>query len=116
MEEKNSCKGIIYKVKKGDTLYMISRMYGVKVRDIMLANPYVNIYQLMPGDELCIPMVGETSVIFAKPYIVGKAETLASVMKKTGLTCEELLKTNPQLGDLQIKEGTVLIVKANKKN
>ena len=43
-------------VKEGDTLYKISQYHHVSVTDILLANPYVNVYNLQIGDELCIPV------------------------------------------------------------
>lgn len=51
-----NCTGIIHVVKKGDTLYKIGKMHGVSVSALMYANPYVNIYNLQVGDELCVPV------------------------------------------------------------
>lgn len=52
------CRGILHIVESGDTLYHLGRRYQVSVSDIMRANPYVNVYNLQLGDELCIPMLG----------------------------------------------------------
>ena len=52
----HSCPGLIHVVKEGDTLYKISQYHHVSVTDILLANPYVNVYNLQIGDELCIPV------------------------------------------------------------
>lgn len=49
------CSGIIHVVQRGDTLYKISRQYEVNLASIMAANPYANVYNLQPGDEICIP-------------------------------------------------------------
>lgn len=49
-------RGIIHIVKKGDTLYLLSRRYHVPLTEIMYANPYVDIYNLQIGDELSIPV------------------------------------------------------------
>ena len=51
-----SCRGLIHVIEKGDTLYLLGRRYGVRVSDIMYANPYVDVYNLQIGDELCIPV------------------------------------------------------------
>ena len=48
----------IHIVKKGDTLYLIAKQYGVKVTAVIFANPYADVYNLQPGDELCIPCAG----------------------------------------------------------
>lgn len=50
------CRGIIHVIEKGDTLYKLGQRYHVSVSTIMYANPYVNIYNLQIGDELCIPV------------------------------------------------------------
>lgn len=52
----NMCDGITHTIRRGDTLYRLSRMYGVSVEKIMYANPNVNIYNLVIGDTLCIPI------------------------------------------------------------
>ena len=51
-----NCTGIIHVVTEGDTLYKIGKMHGVSVSALMYANPYVNIYNLQVGDELCVPV------------------------------------------------------------
>ncbi|MEE1314102.1 MAG: LysM peptidoglycan-binding domain-containing protein [Lachnospiraceae bacterium] len=110
MEEKKQCKGMIYQVKNGDTLYRIAKMHGIKVRDLMLANPYVNVYQLQIGDELCVPVFTNMPGNGVRPYRVGKNETLGSILKKTGLSYEELVKMNKKIEDLPVSEGTVLLI------
>ena len=82
-----ACRGQVYKVQKGDTLYSISRKYNLKVRDLMKANPFVNVYQLPVGEELCIPVVPDNrpdpGVL---PYVVKREDTVLSILndKKTG--------------------------------
>lgn len=113
MEEKKQCRGLIHKVKSGDTLYGIARMHGVKVRDLMLANPYVDVYQLQVGDELCVPIFpagGMRPQEGMRPYIVKKDETLGSVIENTGISCEELVKYNKNISELPVGEGIVLII------
>lgn len=112
MEEKGGCKGVIYQVKSGDTLYRIAKMHGIKVRDLMLANPYVDVYQLQVGDELCVPVFAPVQQGNMKPYRVGKNDTLGTIMNKTKMSCGDLLKINNNLMDLPVKEGTVLMIPA----
>lgn len=50
------CRGIIHVVREGDTLYTLSRKYHVPLLQVMYANPFVDIYNLQAGDELCIPV------------------------------------------------------------
>jgi hypothetical protein len=56
-----SCRGILHVVKKGDTLYKLGKQYNINVSAIMYANPYVNVYNLQVGDELCIPVGSQQS-------------------------------------------------------
>ena len=47
--------------------YRGSQYHHVSVTDILLANPYVNVYNLQIGDELCIPV--------GKMAMTGEADT-----------------------------------------
>ena len=53
MMQTNSCKGTVYVVKEKDSLYKIAKAHGVRVKDIMRQNPFVNVYNLQIGDESC---------------------------------------------------------------
>lgn len=55
-----SCNGTKYVIKKGDTLYSISRRYNVPLALVLRANPYVDVYNLQVGDEVCIPASNES--------------------------------------------------------
>ena len=50
------CRGIVHVIENGDTLYKLGKKYHVSVMQLMVANPYVNVYNLQIGDELCIPV------------------------------------------------------------
>ncbi len=49
------CKGILYTVERGDTLYMIAKMHRVSLNAIMEANPDIDPYNLKVGMKICIP-------------------------------------------------------------
>lgn len=53
------CNGMMYTVKSGDTLYSISLKYGVSLALLLRVNPYVDVYNLQPGETICIPVKGE---------------------------------------------------------
>ena len=42
-------------VSPGDTLYLIAKKYGIKLDNLMRANPNMDPYNLLIGTELCIP-------------------------------------------------------------
>ena len=50
------CNGIVHTIRRGDTLYLLSRYYNVTINEIMRANANVNIYNLQIGDQICIPV------------------------------------------------------------
>lgn len=50
------CRGMVHVIEKGDTLYRLGKRYHVSVAQLMYANPFVNVYNLQIGDELCIPI------------------------------------------------------------
>ena len=50
------CMGFLHTVEKGDTLYTLSRRYRVPLWALLYANPYINVYNLQVGDEVCIPL------------------------------------------------------------
>lgn len=62
-----ACNGTKYVIKKGDTLYSISRRYDVPLALVLRANPYVDVYNLQVGDEICIPSSAESMPPVAEP-------------------------------------------------
>ncbi len=49
------CDGVTHTIKKGDTLYEISRKYNVPLAILLRANPYVDVFNLQVGDTVCVP-------------------------------------------------------------
>ena len=49
------CDGITHTIKKGDTLYEISREHKVPLSMLLRANPYVDVFNLQVGDTICVP-------------------------------------------------------------
>lgn len=110
MKQTNSCHGTVYVVKEKDSLYQIAKTYGVRVRDIMRENPFVNVYQLQPGDELCVP--GFTNVLEGAfiPHIVKKGETILGIANMHKTTVENLAKSNKKIREMTLPVGTVLLI------
>ncbi|MGN0436782.1 MAG: LysM peptidoglycan-binding domain-containing protein [Wujia sp.] len=109
-----SCKGIIHKVVKGDTLYKISKLYGVRLVDIMKENPYVNVYNLPIGVELCIPT--EVYEEEERRYYTAKTgETIGSVIKAIGTDANGLFEYNKELFDIAVPFGTIVRIPPDKR-
>ena len=50
-----ACKGTLYTVKAGDTLYMIAKRYKISLNALIDANPDLDCYNLRYGTKICIP-------------------------------------------------------------
>ena len=110
MSQTNTCKGTVYIVKEKDSLYQIAKAYGVKVRDIMRENPFVNVYNLQIGDELCVPGFLSVAENAYTPYIVKKGETILDIANMHKTTVENLAKSNKKIREMTLPVGTVLLI------
>lgn len=104
------CRGLIYKVEAGDTLYSISRRYDLRVRDLMRANPFVNVYNLQIGEELCIPVAANQPVEGAYPYVVRQGDTILSILNRSGASFEELARLNRGVAGLRLPPGMIILL------
>ncbi|MGN0437696.1 MAG: LysM peptidoglycan-binding domain-containing protein [Lachnospiraceae bacterium] len=104
-KQHNRCQGMIHVVEQGDTLYRLAKKYDVKLFDIMRLNPYINVYNLQIGDEICIP-VSDTGN--RKTYVVNEGTTLGDVLKVFQTSLDDLIKENKFLLDVELPEGLVI--------
>lgn len=51
------CMGFLHTIEAGDTLYKLGKKYQVRVTALIFANPYVDVYNLQIGDQICIPKI-----------------------------------------------------------
>lgn len=61
------CDGITHTIKKGDTLYEISREHKVPLSMLLRANPYVDVFNLQVGDTICVPTKKPLEKTFLTP-------------------------------------------------
>ena len=103
---------IYHIMKPGETVYSLSKLYGVSEYDIMANNQGIDITKLSVGAEIAIPKREfmsnqqkfddqENKYIYHKVLM---GETLSSIAKQYGLTVRHLRKENrdlkfPQVGD-----------------
>lgn len=97
-----TCNGRIHVVKKGDTLYKLSKRYQVNLSEIISANPYVNVYNMQPGEEVCIPVREPDEPEF---YEVKEGDTFETLLKNTGLSPNELFRYNEALYKIPLEVG-----------
>lgn len=99
---------INYVIKRGDTLYSLSRRFNVSLEAIIAANPFVNVYNLQEGEVICIPAVIPQGVNnHFTTYLVQEGDTLGSILKMSGANLADLMQLN-DLNSVVIQPGTTL--------
>lgn len=97
-----------HKTKRKETLYSLSKKYGVSEDDIKKYNKFLYANTLRKGDKLQIPIIKEVQVVEevtnSQPYIVKAKEGKWRIAYKFGITLEELAALNPNMGDV-LQEG-----------
>ncbi len=89
---------IVYKVRKGDTVSSIAKMFGVSTNTVIWANGKT----IKEGDELTILPVSGLK------YTVKKGDTVASIAKKFAADADEITRFN-DLGT-SLVAGTEIII------
>lgn len=92
---------ITHTVEKGETTYSIARQYKMDLQELYKLNPKSKT-SIKAGDELMIPLVQKIEYKSHKPQ---KGETIYSISKQYGLTVDDILQANPNLGNKGLKVG-----------
>lgn len=100
------CNGVVHKIEEGETLYMIAKLYGVKLRDLMEMNPYLDVYNLQIGDEICVPV----NLVAPKceKYVSKVGDTFKKLLDFSGGSIQEMFDKNPHLYKYELPEKTVI--------
>lgn len=114
MCNQSACPGPVHVVEQGDTLYGIAKKHHTRVRVLLDLNPFVDVYHLQPGDEICIPAEAAPGQMGFRPYVVKKGETIGEILKKLSVSFEELARINKVLAEQKLKPGTILLVPVEK--
>ncbi len=102
-------KYTIHDVARGETLYSLSKRYGVKVDDIVSANR-VLVDGLKAGQRIKIPVpTSAEPTPKSLQHKVIKGETLYSLSRRHGLTVEELREANPHIKK-GLKAGQIITI------
>src|ERR1035437_965632 len=110
--EHDDLKFIYHILKPGETVYSLSKLYGVSENEILQSNLGMDINKLSVDTELAVPkrefmskqqkFDDQENKYFYHKVLMG--ETLSSIAKQYGLTVRQLRKENrdlrfPQVGD-----------------
>jgi len=111
-KQRDDSKFIYHTLKPGETVYFLSKSFGVSENEIIQSNPGININKLPVGSEIAIPKRvfmnkqqkfddQEKKYVYHK---ILKGESLSTIADKYGLTVRELRRENrdlrfPQVGD-----------------
>ena len=109
-------KYVTYEVKsRKETLYGISKQFGVSINEIIEANPYAQ-DGIKKGDILQIPVVQENIPKTSGSdilHIVKPKETIYGISKQYNITKEDLLRANPKLENGLMIGDTILITSSS---
>src|SRR5664280_2677295 len=118
--EHDDLKFIYHILKPGETVYSLSKLYGVSENEILQSNQGMDINKLSVGTELAVPkrefmskqqkFDDQENKYFYHKVLMG--ETLSSIAKQYGLSVRQLRKENrdlrfPQVGDFVRIPGVV---------
>lgn len=116
---KNNQTYYIYKVKSGEGLYAVSRLFNVSVDELMKSNPGTE-SGLKHGQELLVPAAKSNKVLQdgnqSKTFrhTVERGMTLYSIAQMYNTTVEDIIRLNPGLTE-NLSEGQVLVIPQQKK-
>ena len=101
-------KDNLYKVRKGDNLFSISRRFNISIQELIKVNKIQEPYKIFPNQSIFIPL--------NQMHVVVKGETLYSISRYYETTVFTLAKYNNIKNVNNINVGKELIIpKKNKK-
>jgi len=111
-KQRDETNYIYHTLNPGETIYFLSKLYGVSDNEIIQSNPGMDINKLSVGTEIAIPRrkfmndrqkfdIPDKKYLYHK---VEQGESLSSIAQFYGMTVKELRKENrdlrfPQVGD-----------------
>ncbi len=99
---------LMHIIQEGDTLYSISRRYNVPLSILFKANPYVEVYNLQIGDELCVPVQAPPPPMDFNSYIVQEGDTLEGILERFGINYEDFIQYNSEMENQILGPGVTI--------
>ena len=101
----NGKKYYAHVVEKGQTVFSISRAYGVNYHDAVYKS---DIDKIAIGDTVFLPTNEKPEPVRFRYYVVKQGNTLYSLSKDFQVEIDDILKLNPKIENNNIKVGEVL--------
>lgn len=98
----NNQKEQVYRIRKGDTLWDISRAYNVELHTLLSLNQITTNTTLKIGQELILPSGG------ARLHYIKAGESMWKIAAGYNISLDELVRLNPGQNPQNLKIGTTL--------
>lgn len=95
--------GSVHTVRAGETLYAISKMYGLSVDDLRQANTNLS-ENIKVGEQVVVPTGGNENIF----YTIQPKETLYSIARKYDIDKQLIINANPGLSETNFQAGTTI--------
>ena len=103
--------GQIYVIQAGDTLYFIARRFNIPVNVLLMANPGIDPYNLMIGQQICIPVPPTVTCPNGSiRYTIKAGDTLYNIAAAYNTTVEAIMSLNPGLDPYNLMIGQIICV------
>ena len=100
--QRSAARPSTYTVQEGDTVYAVSRRFGVPVRALIDANGLVSPFHLKAGQTLALGTQTD--------YVVTRGDTLTGIARKTGVSFTTLARLNGLEPPYPLQAGQKLIL------
>lgn len=107
----------VHSVEKGETLYSLSKRYGVPIEEMVASNPALA-NGLKAGQKLKIPFDGSSVAKEEKRpkrkfsvHVVAKGETLYSISRRYSISVDALIADNGNIDPSRLSVGTKLYIR-----
>ncbi|MDE5637507.1 MAG: LysM peptidoglycan-binding domain-containing protein, partial [Alistipes sp.] len=118
----NGAKYYIHTVQKGETLYALSKLYGVGEPVILASNPEMT-DGLKADANIKIPVIGDVKPPKAEKrlkktfdsHYVASGETLYGISRKYEISVDTILEDNPDLDPLHLSIGQRILIRKSEK-
>lgn len=100
----------LYPVAPGDTLWGLSRRFGVPLEALLAVNGEVDPARMRVGQLVTVPAEGAVATADMLTFPVSAGDSLWSIARRFDISVEALVAANPGVDPLRLREGQTLRV------